>query len=204
MGQTFKWYCEKCNYSALVSGGTDRGFYSFKNTYICSNCEIIMDLSLEVSENGEPIERVIFYPFAFFINKHIEFILQEVNNKSLNPKIEYYEDSGKYFVVSKRIITRTFFKDLFKDLTSNIFMDEDDIEELKSEKKSEKKREKKKNRCWYNFLGFKKVVFPTTCTFHFIPRCRQCNSEDVEIWSDHVCPKCSSEMKKGRLEKLWD
>ena len=75
MGQTFKWYCEKCDYSALVSGGTDRGFYSFKNTYICSNCETIMDLSLEVSENGEPIERVIFYPFAFFINKHIEFIL---------------------------------------------------------------------------------------------------------------------------------
>jgi pyruvate dehydrogenase E1 component beta subunit len=70
--------------------------------------------------------------------------------------------------------------------------------------KADLKREKKKNRCWYNFLGFKKVVFPTTCTFHFIPRCRQCNSEDVEIWSDHVCPKCSSEMKKGRLEKLWD
>ena len=200
MGQSFEWCCEKCDYSALVSGGADRGFYSFTDTYICSNCEKIMDLVLKVSKNGAPVETVIFYPFAFFINKHIEFILKEVNDKSVDPKIESIEAYGKYFIVSKRIITRTFFEDFFEGLTANMFVDEeDDIEEVKSEKK------KKNNKCWYNYLGFKKVSFPTTGTFYFIPRCCQCNSEDVEVWSsDHVCPKCGGEMKEGRLVKLWD
>ena len=197
MGQSFEWCCEKCDYSALVSGGTDRGFYSFTDTYICSNCEKIMDLLLKVSEKGAPVETVIFYPFAFFINKHIEFILKDVNDKWVDPKIESIEAYGKYFIVSKRIITRTFFKDFFY----NMIIDDDVIEEPKNKRKSEKK----KNRCWYNFLGFKKVVFPTTDTFYFTPRCRKCNSEDVKVWSsDYVCPKCGGEMKKGNLVKLWD
>ena len=46
--QTFK--CNKCEYTAIISGGTDRGMYSKTETFHCLNCKEVVDVMVEYIE----------------------------------------------------------------------------------------------------------------------------------------------------------
>lgn len=39
--------CPLCNYSAFTSGGPDRGFKSFKNTFVCRDCKALVDIAID-------------------------------------------------------------------------------------------------------------------------------------------------------------
>jgi len=43
MGALFYFKCEKCGYTAEVSGGKDSGFFISTETKMCSNCRRIVD-----------------------------------------------------------------------------------------------------------------------------------------------------------------
>ncbi|MDR0833348.1 MAG: endonuclease Q family protein [Candidatus Symbiothrix sp.] len=53
MGQISKWECKKCGYSVNMSGGHDRGFIAVTNTFQCTNCKKLMDISVgKYDEDG--------------------------------------------------------------------------------------------------------------------------------------------------------
>ncbi len=55
MGKTFVFSCTKCSYKVKTSGGEDRGMAAFSNTYICSSCKIIVDITERVLIEREKI-----------------------------------------------------------------------------------------------------------------------------------------------------
>jgi hypothetical protein len=44
MGQTLRFRCNSCHYTADVSGGKDRGFITFKETMWCADCRRLQDV----------------------------------------------------------------------------------------------------------------------------------------------------------------
>jgi DNA-directed RNA polymerase subunit RPC12/RpoP len=44
MGHKLELKCLKCSYQVLTSGGPDRGFIAFTNTYVCLCCNSLVDL----------------------------------------------------------------------------------------------------------------------------------------------------------------
>jgi len=47
MGTKFTYQCNKCDYSAHISGGRDVGMIVKTNTYICNKCKDIVDVITE-------------------------------------------------------------------------------------------------------------------------------------------------------------
>lgn len=45
MGQRKTFECDSCGYEVLVSGGKDRGFIAYTNTYVCKDCNSLIDLT---------------------------------------------------------------------------------------------------------------------------------------------------------------
>ena len=54
MGSQREYRCNKCGYHVMTSGGEDRGFYAFTNTYICTSCRRIVDITEKVLAYSEP------------------------------------------------------------------------------------------------------------------------------------------------------
>lgn len=52
MGYKQSLTCPICNYETFTSGGPDRGFRTWTNTYVCSDCKTINDLVIEKGEFG--------------------------------------------------------------------------------------------------------------------------------------------------------
>lgn len=44
MGELATYQCDKCNYSAQISGGPDMGMMVKTNTYVCQKCKEIVDV----------------------------------------------------------------------------------------------------------------------------------------------------------------
>jgi len=53
MGALRTYKCNKCGYSALVSGGRDRGFIVFTNTLICLGCKEIVDVIVDMEKSTQ-------------------------------------------------------------------------------------------------------------------------------------------------------
>ncbi len=56
MGTTYLFRCNKCNYEVKSSGGEDRGFIAFTNTYICYSCKSIVDITEKVLSTNKKVE----------------------------------------------------------------------------------------------------------------------------------------------------
>jgi DNA-directed RNA polymerase subunit RPC12/RpoP len=56
MGRKSEIKCPNCSYQVLTSGGPDGGFNFFTNTYICSYCNSLVDLSTR-ARNKEGVEK---------------------------------------------------------------------------------------------------------------------------------------------------
>jgi len=48
MGTEYLFKCNKCGYQVKSSGGADRGFIAFTDTYICYSCQKIFDITEKV------------------------------------------------------------------------------------------------------------------------------------------------------------
>ena len=48
MGTSYNYKCDKCNYSVQTSGGFDFGMLAVTDTYICTQCKEIVDVSVGV------------------------------------------------------------------------------------------------------------------------------------------------------------
>lgn len=46
MGQCYDFKCPACSYSAVVSGGDDRGMYGATTTIVCHDCRELFDVSI--------------------------------------------------------------------------------------------------------------------------------------------------------------
>lgn len=54
MGTEYLFKCNKCGYQVKTSGGADRGFFAFTDTYICYSCQKIIDITEKVLIEPEP------------------------------------------------------------------------------------------------------------------------------------------------------
>jgi len=54
MGRCFEFTCEKCGYSAEVSGGKDRGMVAVVQTMICNSCNDLVDVLIGQCEDEGP------------------------------------------------------------------------------------------------------------------------------------------------------
>jgi hypothetical protein len=50
MGELKNWKCINCNYTTDISGGKDRGFESFTQTFQCTTCKILIDIAVDETE----------------------------------------------------------------------------------------------------------------------------------------------------------
>lgn len=199
MGNRFKWKCNECNYTAEVSGKRDYGFRGSTETYLCKNCQTITDESYQLTRDGNPIKKIIFSPFRYWLIKETIFIYKEIDNFQENQNSIYINEFERFFILSEKIIKRPETLKFFKLIPDDLFSDDlNDIEDKRKRKKI------KKNRYWYNYFGFKSVEFPIVNVYHFIPQCKSCNSRDVIIWANKLCPKCGNKMEKGELTIFWD
>lgn len=56
MGSLYKYECESCSYHAQVCGGYDRGFEARLVTISCSQCQEVLDISIEQEQWATGVE----------------------------------------------------------------------------------------------------------------------------------------------------
>ncbi len=64
MGQARRFRCPKCDYSAVVSGGEDRGINLFVQTVQCVDCRELMDVPIRKFEMPKSKDRLFPDPKA--------------------------------------------------------------------------------------------------------------------------------------------
>jgi predicted RNA-binding Zn-ribbon protein involved in translation (DUF1610 family) len=50
MGELLYWKCNSCNYAVTMSGGKDRGFQAYTQTFQCLTCKELMDIAVDRNE----------------------------------------------------------------------------------------------------------------------------------------------------------
>ena len=58
MGEKRELICPNCNYGVLTSGGLDRGFYVYTNTFVCLDCKSIIDVAVSESKHRNNLHSV--------------------------------------------------------------------------------------------------------------------------------------------------
>jgi len=59
MGKKVTYQCEKCDYSAHISGGRDVGMMVKTNTFVCAICNELVDVVTEFWTDETPDESII-------------------------------------------------------------------------------------------------------------------------------------------------
>ena len=55
MGSSFEFKCDKCGYSACVSGGPDRGMVAYVETMVCLDCKELVDVLVAIEGRDGPV-----------------------------------------------------------------------------------------------------------------------------------------------------
>lgn len=59
MGSKKHFFCPKCKYTVLTSGGPDGGMRAATDTFCCKDCKILMDLFVERGRAGDPFPDIM-------------------------------------------------------------------------------------------------------------------------------------------------
>ncbi|HRH02326.1 MAG TPA: hypothetical protein PLN13_06470 [Bacteroidia bacterium] len=104
MGSKNEYKCPTCNYTCVVSGKSDQGRHSFSETCLCTNCKLVLDISLkgknnfEIDEDFDRMEFFSQYPKAPEMSPIKKLLGKEEDKKAYHKILREYENAREIAV----------------------------------------------------------------------------------------------------------
>lgn len=99
MGAKNEYKCPSCNYACVVSGRSDQGRRSYSETCLCTNCKLVLDISLrgknnfEINDEFDGMEFFSQYPKPPEISFNKKLLGKEEDKKAYDKILSEYENA---------------------------------------------------------------------------------------------------------------